>query len=154
MARTETHTADLQMRQPPPIILPTDKPFVREPETILQVDKMPSSDYADDLAFAEEPVTIRLERGNEKNAATSHGVWVNGRPVWIPVGRPCTVARKYVEVLLRAQPHSITTVVEDEDKENPVNRVERSPHNKYPLSIIRDDSPRSQQWIQKLMMEA
>ena len=52
-----------------------------------------AGDYAAALAFNEEPVTILLHRGREKNAPTHEMVGVNGQIMWIPVDTPTRTPR-------------------------------------------------------------
>ena len=89
----------------------------REP-IIIKAEKGTSKSYLDELAFMEEPVTIRLEPSAEKNAPAwfpasvngegaevlqPDGRWLHMAEGYLPVGRRVTTKRKYVEVLLRAK---------------------------------------------------
>lgn len=151
--RKEYHTGDMEVGQRPDIILPTDGPLVREPEEIAAVDTPLHSSYYDDLAFMEEPVTIRLERSSEKYAPQLIDVYVNGVVKWIPVGQPVTIPRKYVEVLARAKPDSVQTMVGTPDDENPENRVVRYTSSKHPFTVINDANPRGYEWLTRTMAE-
>src|SRR4051812_48246014 len=105
------HTDDIKIDQKSPLVEGAD----RAPEIVV-ADKPITNDYADALAFFEEPVTIIINPSTEKNAARHVPVWVNGKgcEVWnnqingwfemayIPVGQPLTIKRKYLEVLVRA----------------------------------------------------
>lgn len=148
----EISTGDMPTRKPPAIVMPDDAPIDREPEEILLVDTAPEADYMAEVSFMEEPVTIRIERSAEKFAPQLLDFYVNGKVEWIPVGRPWTLRRKYVEVIARSQPYDVrTTTVKHEDREE--NKIQRFNVTKYPFSIIQD-SPRGMQWIQRVMAES
>src|ERR1044072_8806889 len=112
--RREIHTADVKIDQKAPII-----GEVRTPE-IVKAEQLPSNGYAEELAFNEEPVTIRIAPSTEKNAARHiycavNGigceVWTKGQWVhmqYIPVGQVLTVKRKYIEVLIPAKRDEIS----------------------------------------------
>jgi hypothetical protein len=151
--RKEIHTADMATREVPPVILPDTGAIERDDEEIVVVDKPMQTDYMKALAFMEEPVTIRIERSRDKFAPAVLDFYVNGKALWVPVGRPVTISRKYVEVIARAQPYDVrTTVVKHEDREE--NRVERNTINNYPFSVIRDDNPRGSDWLMRVMAES
>lgn len=93
----------------------------REPIAI--VDKMPSTEFADELKFNEDPVTVVLTPSQDKNSPKQIYCAVNGKgaEVWdertkrwlefkyVPVGRVLTVKRKYLEVLARSRADSFST---------------------------------------------
>lgn len=153
--RREVHTGTMDVGQQPTIIIPNlDETLVREPEAIAAVDTPLQSDYYKELAFMEEPVTIRLEKSSEKNAPMLVDVHVNGRVEWIPVGRPYTVARKYVEVLARSKPIDIQTEHDSPmSGQDPQNRIIRNTRTMHPFSVVRDDNPKGFDWLTRVMME-
>lgn len=153
MARREAHTDDMQTRDVPDLHLPRSGVLVREAESIVPVETEKTSDQLAELAFNEEVLTIRLERSPEKNAPKFVDAYVNGEQVWIPVGQPCNIKRKFVAVLARAQPYDVQTEVDDTDGD-PRNRVVRNARSKYPFSVIRDPSPRGFDWLTKVMQSA
>lgn len=113
-----------------------------------------ASDYAAALAFNEEPVTILLHRGREKNAPTHEHVSVNGKTIWIPVDQPTRIARKFVEVLARAQPMNVST----DSGESPgdqitFNNVNRSLSSLCSFSVLEDKNPRGREWLTRVMRE-
>lgn len=155
----EIHTGDIHIEQKPVIESREDlvDEVVQAPPEVLQ------KEYADALAFAEEPVTILIQPSGEKNAARTVDIWVNGKGAevlvdrrWIetsilPVGMPVTTKRKYVEVLARAKRDSVQTNVTDEESENPVNKIFRNTTAVSPFSIIRDNNPKGAAWIAQLV---
>lgn len=158
----ELHTADMAVGQAPKIILPDEGPIDRE--QIIVTDRQPASDYLDALKFAEEPVTIRIERSAEKFAPHSVDLWVNGvgaevlmKGKWIqtgylPVGHVVTTKRKYVEVLARSKHDSVQTEVRKHE-ESEENVIDRHTSQKTPFSVIRDDNPRGAEWLTRLLQE-
>ena len=153
--RREVHTGNMDVGQQPTIVIPgLNEPLVREPEAIAAVDTPLQSDYYKELAFMEEPVTIRLEKSSEKNAPMRVDVHVQGRTEWIPVGMPFTVARKYVEVLARAKPIDIQTEHDSpQSGQDPQNRIIRNTRTLHPFSVVRDDNPKGFDWLTRIMME-
>lgn len=157
-ARPETHTDDVAILQKP--LIENREDLVDE--VVLASPEVLQKDYADALAFAEEPVHIRIERSSEKFAQQSVDVWVNGKGAevlmngrWIetkvlPVGVPVTTKRKYVEVLARSKEDSVSTrVVKAEDSER--NLVERYTRSKVPFSVLRDNNPKGVEWLNNLV---
>lgn len=159
MARTATaHSDDYKIDQKSD--LPGDLKD-RGPE-VVTVDRLPNQDYLDELAFNEEPVTIRLEPTAEKNAPSSFPVWVNGKGcevfsngrwfemIYIPVGQIITTKRKYVEVIIRAKIDTVHTEVREPESEMPNNVVRRFTSAVHSFSIIEDRSPKGVAWLTEL----
>ena len=137
------------------------------PSIIVKAEKTTSRAYLDELAFMEEPVTIRLEPSSEKNAPAWFPASVNGEGAevlqpdgrwmhmvegFLPVGRKLTTKRKYVEVLLRAKIDTINiqnTSGYDVDH-GMANRIQRSTSPVHGISIIEDRNPRAQGWYEEL----
>jgi hypothetical protein len=74
MARQELHSDTLKIDQHAPI---TDTSTYDG--DIVLTERIESRDYAEALAFMEEPVTIRLQPSADKNAAMAFPFWVNGK---------------------------------------------------------------------------
>lgn len=108
---------------------------------------------AERLAFYEEPIVIRLEPSSERNAPRYASVAVNGDTKWIPVGVPVKLRRKHVEVLARAQPFGVETQTGTAMEANPHNRVVKTPYRRFPFTVLRDDNPRGQAWLNKVTYE-
>lgn len=156
--RTELHSLDGKIEQKDDLVGDLND---RRPD-IITGERIVDTDYFDELAFNEEPVTIRIEPSTEKNAAAHFPVWVNGRGgevlingQWIevkyyPVNTVLTTKRKYVEVLMRAKIDTVTTDVIEEPGKDPINKVKRFTAAVHSFSIIKDDNPLSQAWLQEL----
>lgn len=131
----------------------TDDPDADRSE-ILIADASAAGDYAADLAFMEEKVTILLHRGREKNAPTAEMVGVNGVIKWIPVDTPVKIERKFVENLARAQPLNINTRSGESDGDDlTFNHVQRSLSSLVSFSVLEDANPRGREWLTRVMRE-
>lgn len=153
-AQKESYTGDMEVGQVSDIIIPSEGVIAREPESIAVLDKPLDTDYADAIAFGEEVLDIMLQPSSEENAPMIIDVYVNGEAKWVPVGERVSIKRKFVEVLMRSKPVSITTTHEDIGAKMIQNRVIRNQRAKYPLSILHDPSPKSVEWQRRTMMEA
>ncbi len=158
MCHQELHTYDIKIRQNADLVGELQD---RTPDIIIG-EKVVDKDYFDELAFNEEPVTIRIEPSPEKNAAAHFPVWVNGKACevlmngqwvevgYLPVSTVLTVKRKYVEVIMRAKIDTIQTDVIEVDGRDPRNVVKRFTSAVHSFSIIRDDNPLSAAWLTEL----
>lgn len=131
----------------------TDDPDADRGE-ILIADASAAGDYAADLAFMEEKVTILLHRGREKNAPTAEMVGVNGVIKWLPVDTPIKIERKFVENLARAQPINVNTRSgESSGDDLTFNHVDRSLSSLVSFSVLDDPNPRGREWLTRVMRE-
>jgi len=162
MSRNEIHTDDVKIQQFDDLV---GDDALKNRENVVLVDRLPNQDYLDELAFNEEPVTIRLEPSTDKNAASWFPIWVNGKGAeilingkWVeyghlPVGQVITIKRKYVEVILRAKIDTVTTEVvetKDERSDNMENRVKRFTSALHSFSIIEDKNPLGVAWLREI----
>src|SRR3954469_25540460 len=111
MGRLELNSGDVPIEQKPPVDLDAG---AYDGDVVIG-EKIGNAEYLDELAFMEEPVTIRIEPSNERNAPQVFPVWVNGKRAevyqrgrweeigWLPVATVLTVKRKVVEVIIRAK---------------------------------------------------
>jgi len=162
--RKERHTSDMEIGQPGAIVMP-DEGLPERGEAIQPVTAPLHDDYTQKLLFAEEPVTILINKSPEKFAPLTVDCWCNGKGAevwadgkwvefgWLPVQKPVTTKRKYVEILARSKKMSVKTVVGDETEENPRNEIERSNSLTAQFSVIGDKSPFAAVWLQSLMAE-
>jgi hypothetical protein len=157
MARQELHSDTLKIDQHAPI---TDTSTYDG--DIVLTERIESRDYAEALAFMEEPVTIRLQPSADKNAAMAFPIWVNGKPAevfqngrwdeigYLPVGHVLTVKRKVLEVIIRAKTDTVHTQVQGMDSERPNNIVNRFTSPVHSYSIVSDRNPRGAAWVTEL----
>lgn len=161
MGRREVHTEDMKIEQKGAIL---GSLADRSPEIVL-ADPETMKSVAADLAFNEEPVTIRLEPSSEKNAAKMHYVAVNGKGAevfmnggwvemaYLPVNRILITKRKYVAVLATAKFDTVTTQHADSgqgESEFIDNRVDRQTSAVASFSVIEDKNPKGAVWLQEL----
>lgn len=121
----------------------------------IEVDK----EYLDELAFYEEPVTIMINPSTHKNAASIFENWNNGRGAeilhgdkWLiikdlPVNKAITVKRKIVEQMARARVMGVQTIHEEPPVPSPRNEIIRTSSQVHSFSILKDNSPRSADWL-------
>jgi len=158
MARRALHSSDIQIEQKDVI---SDDPQEREPEIVV-AQQLPNKDYLNELAFNEEPVTIRLEPSTDKNAATRFPVWVNGKGGemfqngqwqeigYFPVGVNFITKRKYLAVIVGAKVDTLHTEVRESESETPNNVIQRFTSAVHSFSVIEDKNPRGAAWITEL----
>ena len=162
MSRNEFHTDSVKVDQKAPIV--GDAKLRNRESDVVLVDKDALNDKAwfEELAFNDEPVTIRIEPSSEKNAASAFPVWCNGKGaevlirgkwvemIYLPVGQILTTKRKYVAIMLGAKIDTIQTVTDEATQENPRNEVKRITTATHSFSIIEDKSPRGAAWATEL----
>ena len=156
--KKEIHTDDMKVGQLKTIIMPNDgdaSSIIREPDHSIDViDGPTASDYAAELAFMEEPVTITVAETTDTNAIPVPGVWVNGRSQYFIRGVAVTVRRKFVEGLVRAKPINVKTKVSQAGAgEEPVNAIIRTSALLYPFTVNEDKNPRGADWLRKILAE-
>jgi hypothetical protein len=164
--RRETHTEDLPIRQYGDVDLGLDAQLVRGESIPFEGDPEAAKAYYAELAFMEEPLTIRIEEnsGNAEYPETHVPVSVQGKMAevfyngkwveigWLPIGQTLITKRKYVEVLARSVSVTLRTIHDDATVERPRNTERRNNKVNYPMSILQDDNPRGRQWLQNIRM--
>lgn len=111
------------------------------------------AEFADHLKFNEEWLIITVHESTEIGVEDPLPLSINGSTVLIPRGKPTLVRRKYVELLMRMKPQNVTTRIDRSDPDNIKNIIEKRSALRHPFSIIRDDNPRSAEWIKRVMQE-
>lgn len=163
--RRIAETADTSIEQAPDIKMPgLGEDIEREPDIIPATAEVLNKQYADQIAFMEEPITIMIQPGSDRDPQIVHDVWVNGKGAevfvngkWIefgciPVGIEVVTKRKYVEVLARKKTDKISTqVIKHQDGEE--NKVVRATSHGCPFSVVEDRNPRGRQWLSDVMRE-
>ena len=164
-SRRETSNADFDITQPSDILMPATGELERGEVIINSTGRSVNESYMQDLAMAEDPVTILIYPSREKNAPVVVDCWVNGRGAevfvngkWsvfncLPVNVAVTTKRKYVEVLARARIDTVATEVEDETADQPSNRLIRNSSSSVVFTVIGDKNPRGGEWLRRIMAE-
>jgi hypothetical protein len=160
MSRRELKSDDTTIEQRR---MPADAAERDEGYVILVDPSVASEDYQAELAFNEEPVTIRLEPSSDENAIARFVVYVNGKGAevfrngrwyeiaWLPVGEVITIKRKYLEVIARTKIDKIRTPPMDARGEHPDNRPTRFTSAVHSFSVIEDRNPRGAAWLTELL---
>lgn len=155
MPRTELHSDSLPIEQRRTIASAAD----REEGDVILVDKVADPEYLVELAFMEEPVTIRLEPSADRNAISRFAVWCNGTGAetfsngrwssigWLPVGQVIIVKRKVLEIIARAKVDAVHTEVREPESERPHNAVQRFTSAVHSFSVLEDRNPRGAAWL-------
>jgi hypothetical protein len=172
----ETHSTDFKIGNHSPITDKTDRNDVgrekfdgqrlfgnrlKQKGELVTLDGIEVDEaYLQELAFYEEPVTIVINPSTHKNAASIFENWSNGRGAemlvngqWqiikdLPVGKPITIKRKIVEQIIRARVMNVQTIHEEPPVPSPRNEIIRTASHVHSFSILRDNSPRSQEWLE------
>lgn len=155
----EFESADIKMDQRAPVDV--SKP--RESESYGAIESVTADTNIDELAFMEEPVTIRIQKSTEKYAPNVVDCWVNGKGAeqfingrwavcgWLPVNHLVITKRKYLEVLAHAKVDSLQTEVKKhEDRED--NFAIPYTSSKYPFQVVTDNNPRGSEWLHRVLM--
>lgn len=156
----EVHSDDIKIEQKAPI------GDLEEFEgDVIEATNVINKDYADELVFNEEPVTIRIEPSSEKLAPRHFPVWVNGKGAevfmngrwlemaYLPVGATVTIKRKYLAVIAMAKRDTIQTKVVKHD-ESEENLIERFTSAATSFSVIEDKNPKGSAWLSELRRRA
>lgn len=161
-SRRETVNTDLPIGQKDDIVFRDGDDLPREQIIVADATTL-EKEYSAQLAMSEEPITIIIHPSREKNPPQVVDCWVNGRGAevfvggrWqvfncLPVNIQVTTKRKYVEVLLRAKPDTIETLVEDQEAERPSNRISRATSSAVTLSVLEDRNPKGAEWLRQVM---
>lgn len=110
-------------------------------------------DHAENLAFMEERVLVRVMESADKNAEKIVEVFNDGVPQRFVRGQWQIAKRKFVEVLARAKPFSVQTPEMTDGNGNRTTAINVSHGLRYPFEM-RDDNPRGQAWLQGVIQEA
>lgn len=150
--KAELNTGDMRIPQPPIITMPGLDEDLEHPSTSIEaIDRLPDQDYLDELKFNEDILTIRLERSSEKYAPRQVMVGNNGQILWIDVGVPVKIPRKFVESLAGSMPMDVRTEVIEIPGADPQNNVLRTIRAQHPFSVLHDPSPKGNAWLTWLM---
>lgn len=110
-------------------------------------------DFIADTEFMEEKVLVRVLPSSDQNAERIVDVFNNGIPQRFPRGHWVIARRKFVEVLARAKPFSVTTPEYVDANGDKTTRIDITPGSRYPFEI-RDSNPIGQAWLNSVMGEA
>lgn len=130
-----------------PVVPELDKPDI-------QVIEGPrAKQKADELAFMEEPVTVKVLESNSESDGALVTIGVNGRNQNFIRGQDITVKRKYVEGLARAKPVGYRNEEYTMEDGTRSFRYPKRQGLRFPFQVIRDDNPRGADWLRKILAE-
>lgn len=109
--------------------------------------------YVDEMEFMEEQVVVRVHQSSDKNAEAIVTVWNDGKPQRFQRGVAQIVKRKYVEVLARAKPFSVSTPEGTDGNGNRNTSIKTQTGLLYPFEM-HDKNPLGQAWLQRVLQEA
>lgn len=122
-------------------------------EGIQVVDESSLGDYAKELAFMEEPVTVMIHESTDQNAEPIVDLYCNGVPQRFIRGVPVTVKRKYVQILCDARQTSIQTMTGVQGNQV-INRINKHTATRYPFSVVEDQNRRGPEWLRAQLAKA
>ncbi len=127
--------------------VPTAESQVGTPRVVHVAERMPDREKLANLAFMEEPVTIRIATTTDKSAEQVFELNIGGKAEFFRRGETKTVKRYFVDHLARTKVTSYTQneVVNSEG----IKQVLNVPHTacKYDFQMVRDDNPVGESWL-------
>lgn len=168
MATGEIHSGDHDHQDVPSIVMPglgeSISDDLRE-NTQEALGAHAANDYLTELQFMEQPVSIRIEPGQEENAPLTVECYVNGKGAevflnnrwqemgFLPVGVVVVTKRKYVEVLARSRTMKCSTLDHSDLNNVDKNEVRRRNVRLHSFSVVHDPSPRGVAWLTQIFNE-
>lgn len=109
--------------------------------------------YLADADFMEEQVMVRVSESTDPTATRIVPTWCNGVPQYFIRGEYVIAKRKFVEVLARAKPFSVSTPEYTDGEGNRATRIKTTTGNLYPFEM-QDRNPMGQHWLRRILQEA
>lgn len=118
------------------------------------IDSEDFKDFAETIAFMEEKVLVRVLPSAEPGAEKIIEVFNNGTPQRFIRDEWVVARRKYVEVLARALPYSVTTPEALDGRGDKTRRIDIHNGQRFPFEMKDPNSHgKGQAWLQNLFME-
>lgn len=154
--RKHFEAADQQVGQDKPRTMKSTGPAKQalEPAQVEVVDRPVDKQWAEQMAFMDEIVTVMVHESTDENAEPIVEVFCNGVPQRFIRGKEQPVKRKFVEVMARAKGTRYS-----QEKYTDANGVEgyrQVPHTalRYPFTVSEDKNPRGKDWLKSVLAEA
>lgn len=158
-------TDDVPVQQKDDFSFPLHDPFQHPGHEIIKSPEQLQKEYADALAFADEPIGIYILPSNEKYGSKTVPCWVRGKGIelwdqrvgrWYevgeaPRGQEFITKRKYVEVLLRSKTDAKTTQVIEHPGQEPENKLITDTACNYPIQVWKDPNPKGREWFNRMV---
>jgi hypothetical protein len=155
--RKSLDTENLEVAQSAPRALKSEGKAKEalEPPQVVEAAQGPIDDeWAKNMAFNKEKITIRVAESTDQNAEKVITVWNNGEPMHFPRGQEVTCERRFVEVLMRARETRYTqkALLDEVGKVKEYQNIPRTAL-KYDFSVVRDESPIGPAWLKAVMAQ-
>lgn len=127
--------------------VPTADSQVGTPRLVQVAERMPDREKLANLAFMEEPVTIRIATSTDKNAEQVFELNIGGKAEFFRRGETKTVKRYFADHMARMKVTSYTQA--EVTNSEGIKQVLNVPHTacKYDFQMVRDDNPIGEQWL-------
>lgn len=104
-------------------------------------------EWAENMKFMAEPVTIFFHESSDKEAPRFEEININGRLEVFERGKEKTVPRYFVDHLARMKVTTITSVERTNDEG--LKYMQQVPYTKlkFPFNVVRDDNPLGPAWL-------
>jgi hypothetical protein len=167
--RKEMHSSDVPLPQVPELSEHDrgESIVLEDPKALAEV--IAKKEYAEELAFMEDPLTIRIEPAAEENAPIVVDCWVNGKGAEVmdtitgkfmelgclPIGQPIITKRKYVEVLARSYTERVeTSQGQDDGSRADIFKMRRNTSRKALFSVLNDPAgARGHAWLTTVLSQ-
>ena len=116
------------------------------------IDAVGFKDFAENIAFMEEKVLVRVQPSSEPHAERIAETWNNGTPQFFVRDEWVIARRKFVEVLARALPYSLTTPESLDGRGDKTRRIDIHHGQRFPFEM-KDTNPMGAAWLNRLYME-
>ena len=116
------------------------------------VDRVLSSDKAEQEKFMNEVVTVMVHESTDQNDAELVQVGINGRTQFFKRGVPQDVRRCYLERLARSKKTSYSQNL-DHILGEQMNNMRSHNALKYPFSVLEDRNPKGSAWLRGILAE-
>ena len=152
--RRDVDTTAHKIGQDRPREMPSTGPARIQPSEVQVVDRPVDKEWADQMEFNEEELTILIHETTNPSDDPVPFVINGGRRQAFIRGREQKVKRKYVEVLARMK---VTTYTQEKYRDSQdIDAIRNVPHTalKNPFSVIHDPNPRGHAWLKGILSEA
>lgn len=149
-ARPTITTNDVEIPEPTDLDLPIGATYDRSDMTVragLEPTTVGGQLYMKELGFMEEMVTFMASEVTDPNAENPIPIGVNCEQKYITRGVEYTLPRKFLNVLICRQDR-ITTVNSKTPDGVDHTTIRRIPSLKYPVHVVKDESPYGGAWFQ------
>lgn len=155
--RKTLETEELDVRQDKTREMSSTGPAKFKPTTIEPAESMPNKDWADNMAYAEQPIKVMVHDTTNPTDEKIVEVWVNGVAQRFMRGQEQVVKRKYVENLARAKRTTRGNEKYTDDQGIEGYRWPAHTALRYPFSVIEDahpNMPDGRPWLKTILAEA